>query len=132
MKRILVVDDDRDVLDAMYRLLTDHGFHVTPRKRPDEALHDLANEPFDLILSDFEMRPYMNGVEFGLEARALKPIPFVILSGSHRMSLEKFAKIAELECTFLTKGQDSPQDIVQHLSSMIAAHEQATTNGTTQ
>lgn len=114
-KLILIVDDDRDVLDALYRRLTDEGFKVIPRQRPEFALHDLANNPVDLIMSDFSMGE-MNGIEFGLEAALLKPnVPFVLVSGSNQSSLERYADEAELKCTILTKGSVAIEDMIKHL-----------------
>lgn len=119
--RILLVDDDRDVLDALYRYLTDAGMAVIPRGRPDEALHDLANEQIDLVLSDFEMGPYMNGVEFGLEAAKMKPaVPFVIITGSNITSVELFALEAGLYCTVLGKGVITQKEIVAHLRQRMS------------
>jgi two-component system NtrC family sensor kinase len=59
--RILVVDDDPQVLSAIAQLLTQRGHRV--RAMPDgaTALHTYRSEPFDLVLSDAVM-PEMDGL----------------------------------------------------------------------
>lgn len=62
---ILVVDDDRDVLDELEQLLvrTDkYESEVVTATSGDEAIELLDRNEFDLVLADFKM-PGMNGVE---------------------------------------------------------------------
>lgn len=119
MKTILLVDDDRMILDAMYTRLTDEGFRVIPRDRPDEALHDLANNEVDLIISDFEMTPHMDGVKFGVEAAKLKPkVPFLMVTGHNGSRLWQYADEAGLECTIMGK-LEGPKEVIAHARKMI-------------
>jgi DNA-binding NtrC family response regulator len=50
--RILVADDQADILDALRLLLSDEGFEVVPARSPAEALHRLEAHDFDLAILD--------------------------------------------------------------------------------
>jgi len=59
-KRILVVDDDENILSLERTILEQKGFHVTTAGGGAEALKLLAGEAFDLILLDV-MMPEIDG-----------------------------------------------------------------------
>ncbi len=66
--KILLVDDDADVLEYTAQVLEDAGYAVRAAARADEAETILGTgEPFDLLITDIVM-PGRNGVEL---ARAL-------------------------------------------------------------
>lgn len=71
-KRILVVDDEKDVLLIIKRTLEKWGYIVDTFYRPDEALgHFQRNRrAYDLILCDIRM-PGMSGFEFAALVREL-------------------------------------------------------------
>jgi len=59
---ILVVDDDRIILDSLGEFLHLEGYEVAPAVSFREALHVLEHRPVDLIISDVNM-PGGNGFE---------------------------------------------------------------------
>jgi DNA-binding NtrC family response regulator len=61
--RILVVDDHRDARASIAELLRHAGHQVDTLASAIEALRKLADESFDVILTDLAM-PGMNGLEF--------------------------------------------------------------------
>jgi CheY-like chemotaxis protein len=79
--RVLVVDDDRDVLDVVRMFLEYSGFHVTTAADGIEALQVVARG-FDVITTDLDM-PRMDGREFirRLHALPIPPIPVVVVTG---------------------------------------------------
>ncbi|MBL1264727.1 response regulator [Methylomicrobium sp. RS1] len=68
--RILVVDDEPNVLRSISRLLKD--YQVTSFLNGEEALAAALKMPFDLVISDYQM-PGMNGVEFLTFFKAIQP-----------------------------------------------------------
>lgn len=58
--RILVVDDERDVLIFLKTILEDHGFQVVTFNDPLLALSNFVVDYYDLILLDIRM-PKMDG-----------------------------------------------------------------------
>ncbi|RME24610.1 MAG: response regulator [Deltaproteobacteria bacterium] len=61
-KRILVVDDDPDILTLEQRVLTREGFEVVTVDNGKQAIELLSREKFDLVLLDV-MMPEVDGFE---------------------------------------------------------------------
>lgn len=71
--RILLVDDEPDLLEILGEFLQDEGFEVTVAQNGVEALAVLENDhAFDLLLSDINM-PRMKGFELIENARRKYP-----------------------------------------------------------
>ena len=66
--RILIVDDDNDILITMKKILEDNGFLVYSFTDPLEALSAFKPGLYDLVLIDVKM-PQMNGFEFYQQIR---------------------------------------------------------------
>ena len=63
MGRILAVDDELDMLALLKMIIEGYSDHqVTVTNNPLEAAELLAQEPFDLVLTDLKM-PGMDGME---------------------------------------------------------------------
>ena len=83
--RILIADDQQDVIDALRLLLLDEGFEVTPARSPGEALDRLEATDFDLAVLDLNYtRDTTSGQEgFDLmeRIRALDPtLPVLVMT----------------------------------------------------
>jgi two-component system NtrC family sensor kinase len=80
--RILCVDDERSVLQALRRLFMDEeGYEVEVAANGQEALEVMNRIKPDLIISDYRM-PEMNGAEFLKRAKTIHPdTTRIILSG---------------------------------------------------
>ena len=66
--KILIVDDDILVLEALEELLTSSGYEVRVAARGQEALEILDKEHFDLLILDVVM-PKMTGLDLCKEVR---------------------------------------------------------------
>jgi len=85
--RVLVVDDDPDILDALSEILEVEGYEVQRARNGREALQRLEHAPPDLVLLDL-MMPVMDGWEF---ARSLDPDarpPIIVLSADRNVSVK--------------------------------------------
>lgn len=60
--RLLIVDDDPDVLDMLRTYLSAHDMEIFTAENGVEALKRLKEKEFELVLSDV-MMPEMNGIE---------------------------------------------------------------------
>ncbi|MCM2322497.1 MAG: response regulator [Oligoflexia bacterium] len=71
-RRILVVDDDRDLREVVSLLLEEEGFHVRCAENGREALACLETYEPAVILLDMRM-PVMDGWQFMKELRQRQP-----------------------------------------------------------
>src|SRR5512142_3073593 len=60
--KILIVDDEPDIVDLVSYNLKKDSFRVTTASDAEEALHKIRKEKFDLVVLDL-MLPGMQGVE---------------------------------------------------------------------
>ena len=77
-RTILMVDDDREYLEAMALLLEHEGHRVLRATYGEEALDVLRRQPVDLLLLDYYM-PGLNGEEVVARLREFNPYVQVIL-----------------------------------------------------
>ena len=79
--RVLVVEDDRGLLEVYADILMDAGFEVTPASEGQAALRALAAEPYDVVVSDVVM-PGCTGVDLlrAVRERDLD-VPVVFVTG---------------------------------------------------
>ena len=81
-KRILVVDDDENILNLEKTILEQRGFEVTGAVGGAEALDVLAKKSFDLVLLDV-MMPEVDGFAVCRRIKEdprLKDIPVIFLT----------------------------------------------------
>jgi putative two-component system response regulator len=77
---VLVIDDDRYVLDSIATLLTECGFSVIPFDNGHDAVKRFVTEPVDLVLTDINM-PGMNGIELLEKIRYLdRETPVILMT----------------------------------------------------
>jgi DNA-binding response OmpR family regulator len=83
--RILHVDDDPCILQVSKDILELEGnFEVDTALSVDEAVKKMEEQPYDAVISDYEM-PQKNGLQFLKELREKhNKIPFVIFTGKGR------------------------------------------------
>lgn len=77
-ERILIVDDEANILVSLQFLLEQEGYEVAVASRGDEALAAIAERRPDLVLLDI-MLPDVDGFELCRRIRARADRPRVIL-----------------------------------------------------
>lgn len=91
MSKVLIIDDDPDLVDAMSNLLEAKGYEVNHAPDGEEGLEKAKNDPPDIILLDVMMTRKTEGFDV---ARSLnkeektKGIPIILVTGiRHEMNL---------------------------------------------
>lgn len=79
MMRILVVDDNRDILELIHRLLVADGYEVTVARDGREALQQEAATQPDLVILDVNL-PFANGWELCRRIKAKRSVPVLLLT----------------------------------------------------
>lgn len=84
-KRVLVVDDDETLL-FLVQIFTEQllpGHEIVTVNNSFTALAEMRQQPFDLILTDFDM-PQMNGLDLAQAIRHINPdVPIVLMTGGN-------------------------------------------------
>jgi two-component system, NtrC family, nitrogen regulation response regulator NtrX len=104
-KKILIVDDEPDIVALYSKALKDVGYQVTESRDGVQAMFKIRNSNFDLIITDIKM-PRLTGDQMLLSLLAHKNIkpqqPIIIFSGFVDLQLvNKFKKQAHIR--LLTK-----------------------------
>lgn len=79
MSKILVCDDDKEIVEAIEIYLTQEGYEVVKAYDGQEALKALKETPIDLLVIDV-MMPRLDGIRATLKIREENNIPIIILS----------------------------------------------------
>jgi CheY-like chemotaxis protein len=80
---ILVVDDEKFIVDMIKEMLEILGYEVVPRYGSTDALEAFSARPgsFDLIITDMTM-PHMTGIDLAKEIFTIRAdIPIIICTG---------------------------------------------------
>lgn len=79
MSRILVCDDDKDIVEAIDIYLTQEGYKVLKAYNGEEAIKVLKENDVDLLIIDV-MMPRLDGIRATLKIREEMSLPIIILS----------------------------------------------------
>ncbi|SDB22181.1 regulatory protein, Fis family [Desulfonatronum thiosulfatophilum] len=116
---VLIVDDERDMLDGLRRILPYEleKTNIVVTHSPLQALELAAASPFDLILMDVRM-PEMSGIELLEQIRAMDSKATVIMMTAYG-SIETAVQSIKLGAyDFITKPFDIP-DLVRLIKKAL-------------
>ena len=113
--RILVVDDERDILTFVREALTDEGYEVDTADSGEAALQTVTERRPDLIILDVNL-PGVDGWEVlaQLRAAAGEQTPVVVMTGGYQAQDQALSSGAQ---GYLGKPFD-----LDDLFSAVAAH----------
>src|SRR5580698_5032939 len=105
---ILLVDDDRHILDTLRDILEDAGYDIETATTGAQATAALDRRHFNLVVVDFQL-PDATGLELARKVRERNDFTLVILMTGHA-SLEMAVKaIQEAVYDYLIKPVDPAQ-----------------------
>ena len=78
-EKILVCDDDKNIVDAIEIYLTQEGYQVLKAYDGEEAIEKLQKENVQLLIIEV-MMPKLDGIRATLEIRKFSTIPIIVLS----------------------------------------------------
>lgn len=79
MYKILVCDDDREIVEAIEIYLSQEGYQILKAYDGIEALEILEKEEVNLLIIDV-MMPRLDGIRATLKIREKNSLPIIILS----------------------------------------------------
>ena len=111
MPKILVVDDEQNIVGMLERFLKKTGYDVITAGSGEEALEIFQKTgDIDLVVLDSKM-PKMRGVDVLKQLKAIDPkVPVIMFSGDINVAgrLEEFAKLGCLAEDILAKPISLP------------------------
>jgi phosphate regulon transcriptional regulator PhoB len=125
MKRILIIEDDRDIVELVRYNLEKEGFQVAAAADGMTGLAQLRKSPPDLLLLDL-MLPKLPGLEVCREVRrdqALNPLPILMLTARG----DEADRVVGLELgadDYVTKPF-SPRELVARVKALLRRVEPA-------
>jgi CheY-like chemotaxis protein len=129
-KKILIVDDEPDIVSYLEMLLQDQGFETTTATNGNEALAAVRNDRPDLVTLDITM-PEASGTRFYKELKTdpeLAGIPVIIVTavtglGGDRYAYEQFIsnrRLVPAPEAFFPKPLDR-EEFVEAVKELLAA-----------
>ncbi len=118
MPRVLVVDDEPQLLFSIREYLSASGYDVITAESGPEALKELADSRPDLIISDIMMQD-MDGHEFHRRVQALTGgnIPLLFLTAKSGLE-DKLAGLRDGADDYMTKPFD-PQELCARIATIL-------------
>lgn len=101
-KRILLVDDEKNILKVMSASLKKEGYDVETARSGEEAIGKIGNNRYNLVITDYKL-PRINGLDLLQELKSKDPeLPIIILTayGTIEKAVEAMKKGAY---NYLTK-----------------------------
>ena len=110
MKRLLVIDDEPFVRDALKRVLEEDELSVEVAADAETALVQLSRHAFDLVILDIIM-PGMDGVELIRKLRKeYPPLRIVAISGGGNFELSGYGPEAVTTRAYLSAATNAGAD----------------------
>jgi DNA-binding NtrC family response regulator len=110
VNRILIIDDDEDILEGYKYIFESEGFEAHTACTPEEALNMVKKQHFDTALLDY-MLPNMRGDELGEKLHSINPsIKLVIISGFS--NVEEVFEARNIKIAGVVRKPVLPEDLV--------------------
>jgi DNA-binding response OmpR family regulator len=118
-KKLLIVDNEKNVIDAFTSGLANDDFTVESCNDPEEAVGGFEEGMYDLVLLDIGM-PKMNGFEVYREIRKRDAAVKVCFLTMFEVHMSEFSKMfPELGSQALLQKSIEPSDLKQKLSEVL-------------
>jgi DNA-binding NtrC family response regulator len=94
LARLLIVDDDSDIVQILKMSLVKHGFSVEAFTNPQDALQSFKSdaESYCLVLSDIRM-PMLSGIQLSKKVKEINPDVKVVLMTAFEIRDNEFSKV---------------------------------------
>lgn len=116
MENILIVDDEKEIVELIEIYMIEDGHQVFKAFSADAALGIIEREDISLMIADI-MMPGMNGIELCKKVRETKNIPIIIISAK-TSELDKIVGLSAGADDYLTKPF-SPLELSARVKSQL-------------
>ncbi len=115
-KRVLVIDDEPDMLNLMKRILADEGFEVSLADNGIYGISLVADIKPDIILLDI-MMPGADGITVLKKLRELTSVPVIMITG--KRDIDTIQETMELGADDYIKKPFRPSELVARIKSKL-------------
>jgi DNA-binding NtrC family response regulator len=130
LSKLLVVDDDSDIVQVLKMGLLKNRFLVDAFTNPEEALQSFKSnaESYSLLLSDMRM-PALSGIQLARKVKEINPNVKVVLMTAFEIRDEEYSKVFPSSRVdgFLQKPI-TIRDLINKILSLIGESESRRTN----
>lgn len=124
MKTILLVEDEKDLRDALALFVQQAGYTVITAQNGEEGLKLADEKTPDLILTDIRM-PVMSGYQMVKKMRASSwgaSVPIIYLTNISQESDEEREDIAATNpVDYIVKSDVQPEKVIEKIRATIGA-----------
>lgn len=113
---ILVVDDDKKIIDLLCKFLIKNGYLASAAESAKQAKELMQYFTFDLVIVDV-MMPEISGTELTQDIKHDKHIPIILLTALAEIE-DKIAGLASGADDYLTKPF-APQELLLRMQNLI-------------
>lgn len=99
-KKILIVDDDKDLVETYSELISNLGYHTLMAFDGEEAITRFSQEKPSLVLMDVRM-PKLDGYEAFFKIKYIDPKAKVILITGNEVDDEKYVQAKKISLILL-------------------------------
>jgi DNA-binding response OmpR family regulator len=120
-KRVLIVDDEPDVMLVLKQVLDENGFEADSYDEPRLALNNFKANMYDLLLLDIKM-PDINGLDLYQEMRKIDDKVKVCFLTASEMFYEKFRKeepYSKFDKELFIAKPIENEELLDHLNRVI-------------
>lgn len=121
MYKILVCDDEKEIVEAIEIYLTQEGYQVLKAYDGEEAVKMLKTEKVDLLIMDI-MMPKLDGIRATLKIREENSLPIIILSAKSE-DVDKILGLNVGADDYVTKPFN-PLELVARVKSQLRRYTQ--------
>jgi DNA-binding response OmpR family regulator len=114
--RILVVDDDHDLLEMIQEALEIEGYNVTLSDNGREALERLTQDKPDLVLLDIKL-PGTDGYQVLQQIRATSTVPVIMLTAVQEP--HSVSRSLDLGADDYVRKPFSVQELMAHIRAKL-------------
>jgi DNA-binding NtrC family response regulator len=118
VEKVLLVDDEKDFVEALAERMENRGMNVTSTTSAKDAIEKVKKESYDAIVLDLQM-PEMDGLEALSEIKKIKPEMQIILLTGHA-TVEKGIEAMKLGAMDLIEKPADLQTIAEKIKKAQA------------
>ncbi|MDU6483765.1 MAG: response regulator transcription factor, partial [Paeniclostridium sordellii] len=115
-ENILIVDDDKEIVEAIEFYLKPEGFNILKAYDGLEAIESLIDNNIDLVIMDV-MMPNMDGLKATLKIRENNNIPIILLSAKNQ-DMDKILGLNMGADDYVTKPFN-PLELIARVKSQL-------------